>query len=274
LFFDVLGHILEKLTSKSKVCFSAAQLKSWPDSITQLLIDSGILQRDELARIVRCDSCPKACFFDVEYDTDNKPYGTCVGEEINDPIIPIPPEALVQWQASHETLSIALSTILKDPASMKYETNENRWLLGHLEGDKQNSRIYLSFHNDELTLSVQSENFPLADYLFIKQDRLAFDTEKLINILNKMTEYTKETPDQRHRRALKIVDILQNKGVKNYVKLLAKIMDKKINNAKRILHDARKKYKSGKITQSELASMVLNESTMYAIEQAVKQSKK
>ena len=141
---DALDAIWER-AGATEARFDADEVAMWPDGREALLIEAGVIRRDDNARTVTCDACQDGHIEEVVRIED--PPGSPVRAYIPCPElgrIAVPLERLKQWVVDFEGLAKAVARALALVGKVEEVATARLWALGTMTTAGKRRDVFLA----------------------------------------------------------------------------------------------------------------------------------
>jgi hypothetical protein len=182
LIFERLSH-----ADSGAEIFGADEAAQWPEGALEILINSGLLERAEPARIIECDGCERNCFMPVHVRPaeDNRPARAFISCDKPEDVGRVPVELgrLAQWRITGGMLAGEMARLLGFANSPHEDCVGKRWTLGRLKGEKHIGEAKLALENG-VTLMVAGHSVPLAEIVKLDGRGMSADKAELLRLVD------------------------------------------------------------------------------------------
>lgn len=187
----IIRHCLDRLCDNQgqNVLLTADEVGKWPPKSLNALIQVGFIKSASAATDVECEGCEEYCVMPVTVmqGSAHKAEAFISCDKRDDVgIIPIQSHRLKRWQLSMQTLASALTNLLKLDVVKIEPLKNNRFALGLLKGDRCRRSVLLVL-GESILLEVNGYQEPLADLLYLQENRIILSRENILRWVNKPT---------------------------------------------------------------------------------------
>lgn len=223
-----LADFLKRLGANSGVpiSLSAAQLQAWPQAFVETLKQERLLNAAAAFLTVVCPGCEERCAMEVQVRTTQRgevePFVIC--DKRNDiGRVPVDARELEAWQASGYALAQWLAQRLDLHPSFGSTDSGGRWELGLFRGRRNGRHLRLE-GKEGLRVVLGGHNVPLVELLQIGPNGLELDRARLMQCADEPLAGSddRESTQVRNARILQRIAELKSKGVRNFIKVVAK----------------------------------------------------
>ena len=240
---EALAEVLARLGAAPgrALAFSAEELKHWPTDAVTALKAHGVLRPGKPGDTAVCPGCERACVMPVQQRQRAGATAAFVVCDRRDDIgrVPLAPALLERWRVDAQTLGDALAGLLGARACHPVPGVAFALRVGAVAGAADKAAVKLRF--DELGqahLEVAGHAVELASVLAIRAGKLVLDTRHLGRCADAPAVgavLEAETPAQRTTRLQARKAVLQQRGVKGILPVLAEEEGVSVSMIKRIL---------------------------------------
>jgi hypothetical protein len=224
------------------LALSADELQHWPDDAVLALKTHGVLRPGKPGDTAVCPGCERACVMPVQQRQrpGRQPVAFVVCDKRDDiGRVPLVQAHLERWRADGQTLGDALAGLLGAGACHPLPALSFVFRLGMVAGAADKAPVQLRFdEHGHALLDVAGHGVELAAVLAIQGVRLVLDTRHLGRCADAPAggaALAAETAAQRSARLLARKAVLQQRGVKAFLAVLAAEEGVSVSMVKRIL---------------------------------------
>jgi hypothetical protein len=247
---DVLRELLARIGASlgEPVLVSDTELGRWPEIAVRAMKTAGLLTRAAPASAVTCPGCEEQCSIEVHsHSTSGEASFFVVCDKRPDiNRVPIPEEALVQWNATAPAIAAWVARLLN--ITYASASSGQRCEVGLLRGRQHSAHVVL-VADGTLRLKLAGHEVLLADLLTLKGTALRLDLPWVLRLINAPRSTADvESPQQRKQRLLNQVAVEKRKGNRAPQKTVAKMEGISVTRLKQIFSTPSKR--SAKLTPS------------------------
>ena len=221
------------------VLIGADELAQWPSEIVAAMKGQKLIIKARPATSAICPGCEEECVMPVHTiparSGDPALFIFC---DKRDDIgrVPLPIARLEQWQASGDSIADLLAGLLDLHRSGTGGASGGRWEIGVFRSAKHSSHLVL-LARGELALTLAGHSIALAEVLALDGDGFKVDKRRLARLVDQPIAGAgdEESAVQRRDRLKKRVNELKAKGVKAFLKTVAKEEGISVSRLKQLL---------------------------------------
>jgi len=220
---------------------SADELSQWPgEAVTAMKAQKLIIMARPAASLV-CPGCEEACVMPVH--TISTPAGELAPFIVcnrRDDISRVPASVahLEQWQTSGDSIAGLLADLLSLRRSNTGGSFAGRWEVGVFRGAKHTGHLVL-LAGEKLTLTLSGHSIALAEVLALEGGGFKVDKRRLARLVDQPVAGAGdvESAEQRRQRLKRRMNELRTKGVKAFLKTVAKEEGISTSRIKQLIQD-------------------------------------
>ncbi|HBD7469435.1 TPA: hypothetical protein ACUTUG_001436 [Legionella pneumophila] len=236
--------ILERLAARngSQVIISEQELYSWPIDVVTEMKTVGLITKASPAKDVVCPGCERECLMSVDILVNSNQvvhaFVTC-DKRSDITRVPVSIYCVKQWQISGKNIANLIVTLLDIKSYGIDQTGDSKWELGLLKGTKHSGYLSMLI-KAELQLSLSGHIISLVDVVSFINGKFVIDRRRLNHLADNPVGSAgdKETAQQRRERLQKRVNDLKERGIKPFLKTVAKEEGISESRLKQILSNA------------------------------------
>ncbi len=220
--------------------FTTDELAQWPGAAVAALKALKLIAKARPASSAICPGCERECVMPVytrSHPTGSAAFIVCdKRSDVNRVDIPI--TQIEQWQASGDSIANLLADLLGLRRPSVADTSSGRWEIGLFKGAKHASHLELLV-GDKLTLKLAGHMITLAEVLALEGGTLKVDKRRLSRLVDQPVAGGGdiESAVQRRARIRNRVNELKAKGVKAFLRTVAKEEDISVTRVKQLLKE-------------------------------------
>lgn len=244
---EALTEVLARLGAArgQVVGFSADELQRWPADAVAAFMAQGVLRRGKPAETAVCPGCERACVMPVQQR--HRPGVSAAASaafivcDRRDDIgrVPLAPAHLERWRVDAQTLGDALAGLLGAGDCHPVPGTTGAYRLGVVVGAIDKAPVLLRFDEQGgMRLDVAGHAVEVASVLAVRAGKLVLDIRHLARCADGPAAgaaLSTETPAQRTARLQARKAVLQQRGVKAFLPVLADEEGVSVSMIKRIL---------------------------------------
>jgi len=187
----VLVELFERLGARkgSPVLLDTAELGQWPREAATAMKKQRLIVKARPAISATCPGCERGCVMPVHTPpaTTGRTLSFIVCDKRSDMNrVPVPPEALRQWQCTAELVSAFISLELGLRSTLKQSDDNGRWEIGMVCGDKRSQMLCLET-SGTLNLVVEKSRVPLAELIEFHDGAYSLDAAPIRRLVDAAT---------------------------------------------------------------------------------------
>lgn len=226
-----LAEVLARLGASPTraMVLSGHELQGWPADAVAVLKAHGVLRPGKPGVTAVCPGCEAACVMPVqERVRAGRPAAAFVVCDKRDDInrVPLDGAHLERWRVDSRTLGGALAVLLGGSECQPLPADAQRLRLGVVSGRADKAAVHLHFDDlGRVLLDVAGHELEAGLVLALQGDRLVLDTRHLARCVDAPaggTALSAETAEQRTDRLRARRDALKQRGVKAFLKVIAR----------------------------------------------------
>lgn len=223
----ILVELLARLESQQgeRIFITEDELNIWPNAIVIAMKSYGLITKTLSAKSTLCIGCEQQCTMPVEIliNKSGEPRAFVVCDKRSDiNRVPIPLNHLELWQLTTDSIAALLAKLLEIPHTKTGNNTESQWEVGIFKGKHHSSHMVL-LANSILQLVLAGYEIPLIEVLSFDGTSFKIDKQKLTKLVDNPAAGggNSESAMERKDRLIKRKRELQNKGHKNFLKIIA-----------------------------------------------------
>jgi hypothetical protein len=177
----------------------------WQIDALALLVGVRLLSKGNDAHSLECNGCEHRCFMPVERTDDKqRAFIVCDHSEMQSHMgrIAVPLQRLKQWKTSPKHFAVAVAKLLGFEGEPQAANDGASYQLGMLKS--KGGRRWVSLAVSSLEIVINQHPTPVSDLLYIDNNTLVIDRERIDSMLNSATKndkaYTPNTNKQELRK--------------------------------------------------------------------------
>jgi len=218
------------------------EVQQWPADVVVALKAHAVLRPGKPGDTAICPGCERACVMPVQQPIrPGRPAAAFIVCDRRDDIgrVPLAPAHLERWRVDGQTLGDALAALLGSGACHAVPSAPFTYRLGLVAGHADKAAVLLRCGgSDGVVVEVAGHGLDLAAVLTIQGSRLVLDARHLGRCADAPASgnaLAAETPAQRTTRLLARKAVLEQRGVKAFLQVLADEEGVSVSMVKRIL---------------------------------------
>ena len=188
----VLVELFERLGARngSPVLLNTAELGQWPGEAATAMKKQRLIVKARTAASAACPGCERGCVMPVHTlpaATTGRTLSFIVCDKRSDMNrVPVPPEALRQWQCTADLVSAFISSEFGLRSTIKQSDDNGRWEIGMVCGDKRSQMLCLET-SGTLNLVVETSRVPLAELIEFHDGAYSLDAAPIRRLVDAAT---------------------------------------------------------------------------------------
>ena len=181
------------------------EVGQWQIDALALLVGVRLLSKSNDAHSLECNGCEHRCFMPVEHTDDKKrAFIVCDDMEMQGQMgrIAVPLQRLKQWKTSPKHVAVVIAHLLGFEGVPQAAKDGASYQLGMLKS--KGGRRWVSLAVNPLEIVINQNLTPVSDLLYIDNNTLVIDRERIDDLLNSSTKndkaYTPNTDKQELRK--------------------------------------------------------------------------
>ena len=164
----------------------------WHEGVLALFVGVGLLVASNHTQSLECHGCEHRCFRGVELTGDKqRAFIVCDHMDMQSQMgrISIPLQRLQQWQASPRQFAVVIANLLGFEGAQQSVKGAASYKLGMLKSN--GGRRWVSLAVNPLTIVINQHATPVGDLLYVENNTLGVDRERIEELLNAPTKNDK-----------------------------------------------------------------------------------
>jgi hypothetical protein len=187
---QVLILLVNSLSLESnKRVFSWVAVNLWEGGTLEIMLDSGLLTPVSNAETIQCQGCENNCAVDViprQYPKKLMYFAVCDDPHMNQQMgrMVVPKVQIKQWQISIKLVAKVIAKLLDLSSDISYKAGQKSIPLGALKSKATGRKSVVLNVEPSLSLMVNQSQWPINELLYLEDNKLALDKDKINHALN------------------------------------------------------------------------------------------